>query len=143
MLVVKSYLFEIGPIMLKLKQTITKKVFRKHIIKRVKKNQFQRMKWKKETIPFDEESGEEKSGRTSHFLRLRWDGYALLKNYQPRLFHYFCYMGYPLGLSTFFAGEHAVIFLSKQHEKTKKTGDSFTLFYFFFNWIHLPSIACW
>lgn len=44
MLVVKSYLFEIGPIMLKLKQTITKKVFRKHIIKRVKKNQFQRMK---------------------------------------------------------------------------------------------------
>jgi len=39
---------------------------------------------------------------------LRWDGDALLKNYQPRLFNYFYYQGCYGSLNAFFAGEHAV-----------------------------------
>jgi len=55
-----------------------------------------------------EERWEGKSGKTPHFLRLRWDGDALLKNYQPRLFYYFYYRRYNGSLNAFFAGEHAV-----------------------------------
>jgi len=43
---------------------------------------------------------------TSHFLRLRWDGDALKKNYQPRLFHYSYSQEYPSCLSTFFLGSY-------------------------------------
>jgi hypothetical protein len=59
-------------------------------------------------IPIYEGRREEKSGETPQFLRLRWDGDALLKNYQPRLFYYFYYQGCRGPLSTFFAGRYAL-----------------------------------